>query len=438
MVCFGIRDWSTSVLYHGLKWYPDGVNDPYARRIADGVLPELLAAHPAVMVVGPRAAGKTTTASRYAGSRVRLDREAEAVAFVADPDAALSRFAEPVLLDEWQAVPGVLGAVKRAVDDDRRPGRFVLTGSVRADLEADMWPGTGRLVRLGMQALNVREITAATEGQNPIDVMATGDPTALTPPPAPPDLPGYLDLALRGGFPEPALRLEGRDRERWLDSYLEQLLTRDAVDLSGRDPARMARYFEALAVNTAGIVTDSTIYEAAGVDRKTALAYERLLTNLFVIDVVPAWLTNRLSRLVKTPKRYVTDPSLVGAALRVDVTSVLRDGDLIGRLLDTFVASQLRPEIEATASRPRVFHLRERNGRREIDLVTELGAGRVVAVEVKAAAAPTREDAVHLEWLRDRLGERFVSGVVLHTGPGAFSLGDRVAAVPIAALWSTR
>ena len=411
---------------------------PYVRRLIDDDLPQLLAAHPAVLLVGPRAAGKTTTARRYAASVVRLDRPAEAAAFAADPDAALARVHEPVLLDEWQAVPEVLGAVKRAVDDDSRPGRFLLTGSVRADLDAQTWPGTGRLIRISLHSLNRREVTAATALRNPIDVLAEGDPMALGEPASPPDLPGYIALALRGGFPEVTLRLAGRERDRWLESYLDQVLTRDAVDLSGRDPTRMARYFEVLALNSAGIVADSTIYEAASIDRKTALAYERLLTNLFVLDVVPAWLTNRLSRLVKTPKRYLTDPSLVGAALRADEATVLRDGDLMGRVLDTFVAAQLRPEIEVSAQRPRLFHLRDKNGRHEIDLLGELGGDRVVAFEVKASASPARRDATHLEWLRDRLGARFLSGAVLHTGPRAFPLSDRIAAVPIAALWGAK
>lgn len=201
---------------------------------------------------------------------------------------------------------------------------------------------------------------------------------------------------------------------------------------------RLARYFEALALNSAGIVSDSTIFEAAAVDRRTADAYERLLANLFILDIVPAWLTNRLSRLVKAPKRYITDPSLIAAALRMDSRSVLRDGGVLGRVLDTFVAAQLRPELAVSGLRPRLFHLREKNGRHEIDLLAELAGDRVIAFEVKASAAPRRADAAHLEWLRDRLGERFVAGVVLHTGPSAFALSDRVSAAPIASLWTQR
>lgn len=410
----------------------------YIPRIVDEELVAGLHEHPAILLVGPRAAGKTTTARRHVASVVRLDRPAEAAAFEADPDAALARFDEPVLLDEWPAVPGVLAAVKRAVDDDRRPGRFLLTGSVRADLEAETWPGTGRLVRVPMHTLSRRELAGAASSPNPIDVIAAGESLSLAVTGAPPSLPEYVDMALRGGFPEAAIELEGRGRERWLASYLEQLLTRDAIGLSGRDPARLARYFEVLALNSAGIVSNATIYGAANIDKKTADAYDRLLSDLFVLDVVPAWITNRLARLVKTPKRYIADPSLVGAALRTDLDGVLRDGDLLGRMLDTFVAAQLRPELATSAARPRLFHLREKNGRHEIDLLAELGGDRVVAIEVKATAAPNRSDASHLEWMRDRLGQRFVAGIVFHTGPSAFALAEQITALPIAALWSDR
>ena len=408
----------------------------YVRRFLDDELSDALRVHPAVLVVGPRASGKTTTARRYAATVVRLDRPAEAAAFIADADAALATLEEPVLLDEWQTVPGLLGAVKRAVDDDSRPGRFILTGSVRADLEGETWPGTGRLVRLDMWGLAEREIAGSTEVSSPLSVVAEHGAAALSAPPSPPDLPGYIELALRGGFPDAALRLEDAGREQWLASYLDQVLTRDAVDISRRDPALLTGYFEVLALNSAGIVADNTLFGAVAIDRRTAAAYERLLSNLFVLDVVPAWSTNRLSRLVKTPKRYITDASLVAAALRMDTRGVLRDGDILGRVLDTFVASQLRPELNVSGLRPRLFHLREKNGRHEIDLLAELSGDRVIAFEVKASAAPNRSDAAHLEWLRDRLGERFVAGVVLHTGPSVFVLSDRIAAAPVASLWT--
>jgi len=206
-------------------------------------------------------------------------------------------------------------------------------------------------------------------------------------------------------------------------------------ELSGRrDPERLRRYFEALALNSAGLPEDQTLYTAAGIDHRTATQYERLLENLFVLDVVPAWMTNRLKRLVKTPKRYLVDPALMSAALRLDARAIMRDGDLLGRVFDTFVAAQLRPELEVSTTRVRLYHLREKNGRREVDIVGETGTG-VMGIEVKATAAPNSGDAAHLISLRDELGKTFLAGAVLHTGPGLFVLSERIFAVPIAALW---
>lgn len=405
----------------------------YLPRLVDGLLSELLAELPAVLVVGPRAAGKTTTVARHAASLVRLDRPAEAAAFQADPDAALASFDEPVALDEWQEVPTVLGAVKRAVDADPRPGRFLLTGSVRADIEAETWPGTGRVIRVAMLPMTVGErLERATRPF--IDRVMDGEP--LEPAAPATDLRGYIDLALQGGFPE-MLGLSALGRRRWIDSYVDQLLTRDAAVVDrGRDPARLRRYLEAYALNSAGLVEDKTLYDAAGIDRRTALAYEGLLVNLQVVDALPAWTSNRLKRLTLSPKRYLVDPALLGGIVGVTENAVLRDGDLLGRVLDTFVAAQLRAEADVAQHRARLYHLRQEQGRHEIDLLAEVGAERVIGIEVKATSAPDSSSAAHLAWLRDRLADRFVAGVVLHTGPATFNLGDRITAAPISTLWA--
>lgn len=408
---------------------------PYAPRLVDALLDELLTDLPAVMITGPRAAGKTTTAARHAVSKVRLDRPAEAATFRVDPDVALRGLDEPVFLDEWQEVPGVLGAIKRAVDDDPRPGRFLLAGSVRADLHAATWPGTGRLVRVPMYGLSVRERLGGVDGEALIDRLARGDEIVV--PRDPPDLAGYVDLALTSGFPEPALHQDARARTRWLEGYVDQLLTRDAIDAEpGRDPARLGRYLEAYALNSAGTVAEETLLQAAGINRKTAVAYERLLHNLFVAEALPAWTSNRLRRLSLRSKRYLVDPALIAAVLRLDERAILRDANLFGRVLDTFVIAQLRAELAVTKARPRLYHLREEHGRYEADVVAELGGQAVIGFEVKADAAPDRDAARHLIWMRDRLGDRFVHGVVLHTGPAPFVLADRISALPICALWS--
>jgi predicted AAA+ superfamily ATPase len=411
----------------------------YRERLVDALLDEFLPQLPAFLVVGPRAAGKTTTAGRRAATTVRLDRDAEAAAFGGDPDAALRGLAEPVLLDEWQNVPGVLGAVRRAVEADPRPGRFFVTGSVRAELEHEVWPGTGRLVRLALYPLTMREQLGRSRGPSFFDRIADGVSPSV--PADSPDLRGYVELALRSGFPAPALRLTGRARQAWLESYLDDLLTHDVERLEEpvtrrRDPQRLRRYFEAYALNSAGVAEHKTIFDAAQVNRMTALAYEELLTDLLVVESVPAWTTNRLKRLVHQSKRYVVDPALMATALRLDEDGVVRDGDVLGRLLDTFVAAQLRPEVAVSATRPRLYHLRSEQGRHEIDLVAELAGQRVIGIEVKAGGAPDASgDARHLRWLRDELGDRFVAGIVLHTGPRLYELDERIVAAPISTLW---
>ncbi len=407
----------------------------YRPRLIDDTLSEMLEELPALFLTGPRASGKTTTAVRHAATIVRLDRSAEAVAFRADPDAALRDLAEPVLLDEWQVVPGVIGAVKRAVDDDPRPGRVIVTGSVRGDLEGELWPGTGRLTRIPLFGMTVREQLSLTTHEPLLDRVASE--SDLKAADDTPDLRGYVELLLRSGFPEPALRFGTEARRRWLESYVDHLLTRDAEQVDGgRDPVRLRRYLEAYALNTAGIVRDATILEGAGINRKTGLAYERLLTNLLVVESVPAWTSNRLKRLILSPKRYVIDPAVATAVLGLDVDLVMRNGDLLGRLLDTFVLAQLRAELTVTNARPRLYHVRQREGRLEIDLLAELAGGRLVGLEVKADASPGPDSARHLAALRDCYQEAFVAGVVLHTGPRTYSLGDRLVAAPISTLWA--
>jgi predicted AAA+ superfamily ATPase len=411
----------------------------YRPRLVDPLLDELLTQLSAVMVTGPRASGKTTMAARRAATVVQLNAEAQAAAFAADPDSALRGLAEPVLLDEWQEVPGVFGAARRAVDLDPRPNRFLLTGSVRAEHDNEVWPGTGRFLRLAMHPMTVRERLGDASAKSFFDKVADGD--ALTVAPDTPDLRGYVELSMESGFPNAALLLSGRPRRMWLQSYLEDLLTHDVEDLEEpatrrRDTERLRRYFEAYALNSAGVADHKTIFDAAGVTKVTAVSYERLLMRLLVVDQMPAWTSNRLKRLVRAPKRYVVDAALIASALRINTEGVLRDGDMLGRILETFVVAQLRPETIVAESEPRLHHLRTEAGRHEVDVLAELGGERVIGIEIKATAAPTAADAKHLGWLKSELGDRLVAGVVMHTGPRLYELADGIVAAPISTLWS--
>ena len=409
----------------------------YLPRFADQQIERLLAELPAVLLVGPRASGKTTTARRHAETVLRLDDRRQAAAVDADPDAILRNAAEPVLVDEWQLAPAVLGAVKRAVDDDWRPGRFIITGSVHARLEQPTWPGTGRLARVSMTGLAARELLRGDVSRPPfIERVAELGTPGLHLPANVPDLRDYVELALRGGFPEAALTSSTTARRALLEGYLDQLFTRDVDQADGRrDPYLLRRFFEAYALNSAGIVTETTLAESAGMSRRTVDNYERMLSNLYIVDPLPAWTTNRLKRLARSPKRYVIDPSLVAAALDLDTEGYLRDADLLGRLIDTFVVAQLRAELQSGAHRARLHHLRDQNGEHEVDLVVELGFNQIIAIEVKAHSAPTIQAAKHLRWLRDQLGDHFLAGLVLHTGPHIYPLDRKITAAPICTIW---
>ena len=408
----------------------------YIKRLVDPLIDEYFAGLPALMLVGPRATGKTTTAMLRGRSTVRLDRPSSADAFRADPDAALTAYDEPVVIDEWQLVPDVLGAVKRSVDTDPRAGRFILTGSSSADLTAAGWPATGRVVRVPVWGLTQRELVGDATGTPFISRLFDGAIEQFDLPTVVPGLRDYVDVALRGAFPEVARQPSERLRRAWLSSYVDQLVSRD-IALAGpaHDPIRLRRYLHAVAANTAGSPDRKTVYDAAEVNRLTALAYDDALQSLLVLEHLPAWTSSRLGQLSGLPKLHITDPSLLGPLLGIDTRAVLRNADLLGRVIDSFVTAQLRAELPLCREAPRMFHLRESHGRQEVDLLLESADGRVVALEIKADASPPAKAARHLRWLRDRLGDRFAFGAVLHSGPLPFTIDDRIAALPICTIW---
>lgn len=405
----------------------------YVSRSVDALLEGYVAELPAVMVVGPRACGKTTTALRLAESVVRLDTD-QAAAFRASPDAALRGRPEPVLLDEWQMVPEVLSAVKRAVDTERRPGRFLVTGSHRTDPSDRFWPGTGRVVMVHMQPLTVAEQIGEPSNCF-VDRLAAGQAPGRVSDPGL-DLRHYVGMALRGGFPEPALQLGEHAARAWLEGYADQIVLREAR-LHGKSPdaVRLQRYLHSCALSSGAATHHKKLYDTAGVNRKTAVSYDTLLHDLLVIDLLPAWSTNRLKRLSRTPKRYIVDSGLLAGILRVGTDDVMASSALLGSIIDTFVVAQLRAEATTSYTRYRLSHLREQDGRREIDVIAELGGGRIIGIEIRSAASVLPRDARHLKWLSQTMGDRFIAGTVLHTGPDTYQLADRIYAAPISSLW---
>lgn len=407
----------------------------YTRRYVDDYLDHAMEHLPAFLVTGPRACGKTTTAARRATDMIRFDRPNEAELFHGQPDAHLAQLRRPTVIDEWQIVPESMSAVKRAVDGGAAPGSFLMTGSVRARETAPVWPGTGRLIPVRMHGLTQGELVAAPDAAKFLERLFGGRIDAGELPNAP-SLFDYIDLAAAGGFPE-ALALPDDFRSDWYGGYVSQVVGRDAPELAEiRSPQALFRTLRAVAVNTAGTPTMTTLASAIGADHRTVARYLDLFEELGIIERLPAWTSNRLSRMVKLSKTYIADPALALHLTGLDGAALLRDGGMRGRVIDAFVLSQLRPLLGTGALRATAHHARTPDGRHEIDLILESLAGDIVAIEVKAAGDVRPSDARHLVWLRDRAPDLFRVGVVFHTGSMITPLSDRIWAMPIAALWS--
>lgn len=412
----------------------------YSPRLIDSKLQNLVANFPAVMINGARAVGKTTTARELVKEIAQLDIPGTAAAFRADPDAALQRYGRPLLIDEWQEVPEILGAIKRAVDLDSTPGQFLLTGSNDVSIKDKTWPGTGRIVREKMYGLSQREIQNPGSLQEPgvIEKIISSSFGDINVPKKPPTINEYVEMALQSGFPH--LNFQKRPnkmREIWLRNYIDELVTRD-VKIIGerRNSEKIRKYLTANAIQSATTVSDSTLYDAVKINSKTASDYDEILINLGVLEMLPSWSENLLKHIALTSKRYLLDTGIMTSAANLNVDSIINDDKLLGNLFDTFSVAQIRPEVYYQLNSAKLFHLRTNGGRHEIDLIIKLENNQFLAFEFKAGSAPTNSDAKHLIWLKEEIGERLLAGIVLHSGSSIYQLDDRIYAMPLSTFWA--
>ena len=403
-------------------------------RVIDRMLEgELLSEFPAVFVVGPRGCGKSTSMGQFADTILDLSTPGVRTAAIEDPDGVLAASPGSVLIDEWQEAPEILGAVKRAVDADpsSAPGRFIITGSVRAAHQAATWPGTGRLIRVRMYGLTQGELERDNV-YNPIDAFfsKSGPEYERS------DLKrsDYLSRIVAGRFPDVVERSE-RGRSRWFDSYIEQLVDRDAAQVAGGNPRprKLRAVLSSCAARTGQELNKGATASDADVARGTADSYISLLKDLSIITQVPPWHSRRLQRLNRSPKIHVADPGLAAHLLNANATVLGRDATLVGQLFETFAVTELTTHLETVEEATELFHIRNRDGN-EVDVVLERH-GQVVALEIKSSMSADRSDAKGLIWLRDKLQDNFQHGAVLYSGEIPFQIDDRIWAVPLSSLW---
>lgn len=419
----------------------------YAPRVADRELDELLAELPAVALEGPKGVGKTATAERRARTTFRLDEPAHRELADADP-SILTQADPPVLIDEWQHVPAVWDAVRRAVDRDSTPARFIITGSATPP-ETPQHSGAGRIVTLRMRPMSLVERinSKPTVG---LQQLLSGARAPLRGE-SKLGLGEYTHEIVASGFPG-LRKLSKRALRAQLDGYLRYIVERDVPEfgMQVRRPDTLRRWMMAYAAATSTTATFEAIRKAATsgdgtVPAKTTVStYRDVLERLFIVDPVPGWSTshNHFTRLTQLPKHQMADPALAARLLGVDEEALLegrgtpelapRDGSLLGRLFESLVTLSVR--VIAQANELRVCHLRTRDGRQEIDLILERADRRVVAIEVKLGSSVSDNDVKHLVWLQEILGDDLLDSIVVTTGPQAYRRADGVGVVPAALL----
>ena len=410
--------------------------------IPRGIEPELrdiLSVSRAAAITGPRQAGKSTLAKQLQAAGVvpnyfTLDDEATRAAARADPDGFALSLPRPAVIDEVQRAPSLMLAVKQILDEDPTPGQFLLTGSadlLTARVVADALPG--RLEYVNLWPLSRAEI----EGKrgSVIDTLLDGIPPQVSG--APKGRAASAEIVVAGGFPD-ALTRTPRQRARYLRSYVRAILARDLPEIGAVrvDPSNLEQVLRLLAARTSGLVNYSALARELALDDKTIKAHAELLTQLFLLYRLRPWSANLGARQVKTPKLLLTDTGLAAALVGVDAArySAPDQGGVAGGLFETFVVMELIKQATWSATPVEVFFYRDTE-KREVDLVIESASGDVAAIEAKSAAVVTASDARGLRLLRDKLGQRFKSGVVVYSGEHTLPIDDRIWAQPISGLW---
>ncbi len=402
-------------------------------RLAQRRVAEALSDTPVVLIVGPRRCGKTTLARglEQDGRRyITLDDQTNLASAQSDPSGFI-RGLDLAIIDEIQRAPELLLAVKKTVDEDGRPGRFLLTGSANVmTLPRVADSLAGRIETVQMLPLARAEI----EGQTPsflerlFEGKLQSQPSAIV---------GdeLVQRVLLGGFPEAIKRDNERRRQDWLRSYLSSILTRDLRDIAAIDKmTELPKFVQLLAEHSGQLVNFSQLGTGVNVSYKTGQRYVGLLEQVFLVATLQPWFTNALKRIVKTPKLHFLDSGLLAMARGLTFDRVKADRTAFGAVLESFVYSEVLKLMTGSDLRLTPWHFRD-GDMREVDIVLERDDGMIVGIEVKATATVKARDFAGMKALAAACGDRFAFGVVLYDSKDVVPFGDKLAAAPLSCLW---
>jgi hypothetical protein len=386
---------------------------------------------------GARQTGKSTLA-REIGSKLRparyltMDDAGVLAAARADPEGFVQGLEGSVILDEVQRVPELFLAIKASVDRDRRPGRFLLTGSADVLLLPRVSESlAGRMEILTLWPLSQGEIEGAREGF--LDALFG----RAVPSPARRPLPWkeVIERVITGGYPEVLSQSSASRRRAWFGSYITAILQRDVRDLASIESlGQMPRLLALLAARVGSLLNVAELSRSSTLPQTTLKRYLTLFEATFLVQLLPAWSGNLGKRLVKAPKVVLCDSGLTAHLLGAGADRLNEDPSLLGHLLEGFVFAEIKKQSAWSRVRPECFHFRTQTGQ-EVDLVLEDAAGQVVGIEVKAGVTVTERDFRGLQTLAADAGKRFLRGVVLHAGREPIPFGRNLHALPLDSLW---
>jgi uncharacterized protein len=411
----------------------DGTSKGLFPRLATELVITSLKDTPVVTVIGPRQSGKTTLVRDLVASHrefITMDDDTALAAARSDP-VGMVRGLDRTTIDEVQRVPDLLRAIKKSVDEDRRPGRFLLTGSANIlTLPQVSESLAGRIEIVNLLPLAQAEIrrtrpsflSSAVAGQirKPRQVMVGKD---------------LVEAVLVGGYPEMLRRGDPKRRQSWARDYMKAIVQRDVREIAEVEKLdQMPRLLQVLAHHSGQLTNFTQVGGQIGLDDKTTRKYFGILEQLFLVRRVEPWFRNQLKRLVRTPKLHFLDSGLLGAALGASPERVASDRSVFGTLLETFVFSEVLKQASCSGESYSLYHYRDKD-QDEVDVVIEAPGGALIGVEVKAGATVRGDDFRGLRKLQAACGHQFKLGVVLYDSETTVPFGDRLSAAPLSCLW---
>lgn len=406
------------------------------RNITSNLL-NALADTPVVLLNGARQSGKSTLVKAIAegghpAAYFNLDDVSALGAVRHDAAGFLSGLDGPVVIDEIQRAPELFMAIKSAVDRNRRPGRFLLTGSANILLLPRLSESlAGRMEILSLWPFSQGEINGIKEAfvdklfEKRLPRFPLNKKEGIN----------IIDRIIAGGYPEAVSRTVPARRKAWFDSYITTILQRDVRDIADIDGlSDMPRLLSLIAIRSPSLLNFAEISRTIAIPQTTLKRYMMLLEATFLIRNLPAWSGHLGKRLVKTSKLIMCDTALMAHLFGANRERIVSAG-LIGPLLENFVIMELQKQITWSEIRPKMFHFRTQTGQ-EVDIVLEDSSGRLVGIEVKASATVGAKDFNGLKALAEITGNNFIRGIILYTGDNIIPFGNNLHVLPVSAIWS--